>query len=78
MMGMRTPKTYWAVNKRQVVNWRDCCTWLVDSFEFEFESAKTVPDSPIFVIQKCLHIWCVLELYKGLHAVVALPLVLSG
>jgi hypothetical protein len=29
MMGVRTPETCWAVNKRQVINWRDCCIWLV-------------------------------------------------
>jgi hypothetical protein len=29
MMGMRTPKTCWALNKRQVINWRGCCIWLV-------------------------------------------------
>jgi len=28
-MGLRTPETCWAVNKCQVVNWRDCCIWLV-------------------------------------------------
>jgi hypothetical protein len=25
MMGMRTPETCWAVNKRQVINWRNFC-----------------------------------------------------
>jgi hypothetical protein len=25
MMGVRTPETGWAVNKRQVINWRSCC-----------------------------------------------------
>jgi hypothetical protein len=29
MMGVRTPETCWAVNKRQVKNWRNCCIWLV-------------------------------------------------
>jgi len=29
MMGVRTPETCWAVNKRQVINWRSCCIWLV-------------------------------------------------
>jgi hypothetical protein len=33
MMGVRTPETCWAVNKRQTNNWRTCCIWLVDSFE---------------------------------------------
>ena len=25
MMGVRTPETCWAVNKCQVINWRNCC-----------------------------------------------------
>jgi hypothetical protein len=32
MMGMRMPETCWAVFK-QVINLRNCCIWLVDSFE---------------------------------------------
>ena len=32
-MGVRTPETCWAVNKRQIINWRDCCIWLVNLFE---------------------------------------------
>ena len=33
MMGMRVPKTCWAVFKRQVINMRNFHIWLVDSFE---------------------------------------------
>ena len=33
MMGVRTPKTCWIVNKRQVINWRNCCIWFVNLFE---------------------------------------------
>jgi len=33
-MGMRMPETCWAVFKRQVVNLRDWCIWLVDLFEY--------------------------------------------
>jgi hypothetical protein len=33
MMGMRMPETCWAVSKRQVINLRNCCIWLVNSFE---------------------------------------------
>ena len=33
MMGVRTPETCWTVNKRQVINWRNCCIQLVDLFE---------------------------------------------
>ena len=35
MMGMRMPETSWAVFKRQVINPRNWCIWLVGSFEFE-------------------------------------------
>ena len=34
MMGMRLPETCWAVFKRQLINMRNCCIWLVDSFEW--------------------------------------------
>ena len=33
MMGMRMPETCWTVFKQQVINLRNCCIWLVDSFE---------------------------------------------
>jgi hypothetical protein len=33
MMGMRMPETCWAVFKRQAINLKNCCIWLVDSFE---------------------------------------------
>ena len=33
MMGMRIPETCWAVFKRQIVNLRNWCMWLVDSIE---------------------------------------------
>ena len=33
MMGMRMPETCWTVFKRQVINLRNCCIWLVDSVE---------------------------------------------
>jgi hypothetical protein len=35
MMGAEMPETCWAVhtNKRQVINLRHCCIWLVDLFE---------------------------------------------
>jgi len=40
--GVRTPETCWAVNKRQVINWRDCCIWLVNLFEELVRSASTI------------------------------------
>jgi hypothetical protein len=27
------PETCWAVHKRQIINLRSCCIWLVDLFE---------------------------------------------
>jgi hypothetical protein len=33
MMGMKMPETCWAVSTRQAINLRNCCIWLVDSFE---------------------------------------------
>ena len=30
MMGIMTPETCWATNKRQVINLEDCCVLLVD------------------------------------------------
>jgi hypothetical protein len=33
MMGVRTSETCWAIHKRQVINWRNFCIWLVDLFE---------------------------------------------
>jgi len=33
MMGMRMPETCGTVFKRQVINLRNYCSWLVDSFE---------------------------------------------
>jgi hypothetical protein len=34
MMGIKMPETCWAVLKRQVINLRNCCVWLVESFEY--------------------------------------------
>jgi hypothetical protein len=33
MMGMRMPETCWTVFKRQVINFKNCRMWLVDSVE---------------------------------------------
>jgi hypothetical protein len=47
-MGMRMPETYWAVFKRQVINLRNCCIWLVDSIEsmmmHRLENPKSVKE----------------------------------
>jgi hypothetical protein len=36
MMGMRMPKTCGTLFKRPVINLRNCCIWLVDSFEINY------------------------------------------
>jgi hypothetical protein len=41
MMGMMMPETCWAVFKRQVINLRICCIWLVDSVE-KFEISRLI------------------------------------
>ena len=43
MMGMKTPETCWAVFKRQAINLRDWCIWLVDLFECMMMHGLTNP-----------------------------------
>jgi len=43
MMGMRMPETCWAVFKRQAINLRDWCIWLVDLFECMMLHGHTNP-----------------------------------
>jgi hypothetical protein len=43
MMGMRMPETCWAVFKRQAINLRDWCIWLVDLFEYMMMHGFTNP-----------------------------------
>ena len=38
MMGVSTPEACWAVHKRQVINLRNCCIWLVDLFEPDYSN----------------------------------------
>jgi hypothetical protein len=40
MMGVRTLETCWAVHKRQVINLRNCCIYLVALFEL-YDEART-------------------------------------
>ena len=40
MMGMRMPETCWALFKRQAINLRDWCIWLVDLFELHYYIRK--------------------------------------
>jgi len=43
MMGMRMTETCWAVFKRQEINLRNCCIWLVDLFECMMMHGLTNP-----------------------------------
>jgi len=43
MMCMRMPETCWAVFKRQAINLRDWCIWLVDLFEYMMMHGLTIP-----------------------------------
>jgi len=42
MMGVRTPETCLAVHKRQVINLRNCCIYLVDLFELNFFGSQSI------------------------------------
>ena len=46
MMGMRMPETCWAIFKRQVINLRNCCIWLVDSVESMMMHGLANPKMP--------------------------------
>jgi len=48
MMGMRLPETCWALFKRQVINLRSCCLWLVDSVESMMMHGLANPKFPDF------------------------------
>ena len=45
MMGVRMPETCWAVHtsKRQVINLRNYCSWLVDLFEKIINNFASLP-----------------------------------
>jgi hypothetical protein len=43
MMGVRMPETCWAVFKRQAINLKDWCIWLVDLFEYMMMHGLTNP-----------------------------------
>jgi hypothetical protein len=52
MMGMRMPETCWAVFKRQATNLRNCCIWLVDSFECDLVFETVMYE--LFILHKTL------------------------
>ena len=49
MMGMRMSKTCGAAFKRRAINLRNCCIWLVDSFECMMMHGLTNPKGMIFI-----------------------------
>jgi hypothetical protein len=55
MMGMRMPETCRAVFKRQVINLRNCCIWLIDSFECMMMHGLTNPKLKIQIWDLSFH-----------------------
>ena len=60
MMGMRMPETCWAVFKWQAINLRNCCIWLVDSFEHNIHLTQISAGN--FLQKKCHLTFCMLDL----------------
>jgi len=52
MKGMRMPETCWAVFKRQAINLRDWCIWLIDLFEYNFQTLPLITSQTM-----CYNIW---------------------
>ena len=59
MMGTRMLETCWTVFKRQAINLRDWCIWLVDLFEYMMMHALTNPNCHFllhhFMTQAIIH-----------------------
>ena len=51
MMGMRMPETSWAVFRRQVINLRSCCIWLVDSVESMMMHGVANPKKALYSVE---------------------------
>ena len=49
IMGIRVLETCWAVFKRQVINLRNFCIWLVDSFESHYSYYRHAVKMKIFM-----------------------------
>jgi len=65
MMGMRMPKTCWAVFKRQAINLRDWCIWLVDLFEYMMMHCLTNPKHLLRLVRISRYIRMNLLIYKN-------------
>ena len=57
MMGMMMPETCWAVFKRQAINLRDWCMWLVDLFECMMTHGLTNPKFKSCMSCFNIHFW---------------------
>jgi hypothetical protein len=62
VMGIRMPKTRWAVFKQQVINQRNCCIWLVDSFEYMMMHGLANPKSGLLFLFCCCYMCLFLQL----------------
>jgi hypothetical protein len=77
MMDMRMPETCWAVFKRQAINLRDWCFWLVDLFEYMKMHGLTNPKSTDAFDIKTLEIsttWSQTAVFMLCLPVLSLPL----
>ena len=66
MMGIRMPETCWAVFKRRTINLRNCCIWLVDSFECMIMQGLANPKFLLLLLLLLLllrHYYCHNHLY---------------
>ena len=73
MMGGKTPKTCWAVNKRQDNELKNCCIWLVIYLNHKLEvSNHTVRSIHIYAIQPSSFKICAIFLAPGTHHLLVL------
>ena len=57
-MGIKMPETCWAVFKRQAINLRDWCIWLVDLFEYMMMHGLTNPKCRVLFQNKINFRYC--------------------
>ena len=64
MKGVRTSETCWAVHKRQVINLRSCCIWLVDTVESKNHFVHAPPCSTMSLhLYDLITFWEILQLF---------------
>ena len=79
MMDVRTPETCWAVHtsKRQAINLKNCCIWLVDLFEnlhvsdsssVHHQEFFTVHTAMVYVINVCWQLASRIRMQQEFHS----------